>query len=111
MRLYKSEDSTHNATHIKHTVHTANTVHPAMPKETHNEKLQRLQKLEMERNTNKSVLLILVTGVFNTALVVTVVPFIAVSMGLSGLIVMQAAMKVAGCVLEGWQGVAREGDR
>ena len=46
------------------------------------------------RNTRNSVLLMLISGLCNTVLVITVVPLIAVSMGIGGLIVTQAAMKV-----------------
>lgn len=93
---------------------TQNTLETAVmttkhTKETHSQKEERLHNLEIQRNTNKSVLLMLVSGLCNTILVITVVPFIAVTMGVSGLIVIQAAMKVAGGVaggvVEGYQRV------
>lgn len=64
------------------------------------EKLGETDKRNKERNEDKSVLAILIVGMCKTILVITMVPFFAITIGVSAYVVLKVMMTVLSDGLE-----------
>lgn len=64
------------------------------------EKLGETDKRNKERNEDKSVVAILIVGICKTILVITMVPFFAITIGVSAYVVLKVMMTVLSDGLE-----------